>query len=1232
MNIEDLTKLANGAPGAQAQPVDGDWLHRLGSFSKRLLVGGVDAAQGAANTFSMTAAPWLNPTADDDSDQRLVQNAEPVARQALGTPEPTNLEERIPEEIGGTLANIPFAGAGKVAQGANWVFGVGLPEALHGIKNLISPAEAATPDDGLTKDAPVEKPEGDHPAPYAPRLDGTQPVPDDHDGLTKPSDWLGSVENDGRYWAGAGAIAATALGAFAAMRYNASTAASLATRVGELTSTNTMPRVTGLWSALNGGTLDRQGPLKSFFKVMDPATSDLFADAADTKLTNAAVNQKIGSTMSTGEYAGTSVSGTAPVDFFTAVGKQTREPDVSINSLEQRLGWEKTTDGTKQFDNYLIAANELDIRRAADAKWTAQQFQSTGVMPPSRVGMPNEIRPNLWDKSTNELEQYVQQAGQNPVFAHLKEMHAGMMQDMGDYMLQKGLLSQQDLTDIRNLYPNYTPLTMRTNDPMMTRIKDMMLPKFERLKWDNQESLLNRSLEDRGGISGQPGDAQYSALSSTDQYMQSMMKYAETNDVRKWFLGKAMAWQQGQTGPKVFSTTSPDDPAAMMFRAAGKPYYIKITDPAIRGALEANPIMSGSLWNAARTTLQQTVTGILAPWFSVPNLIHMSMRGAAMREPGAAFGYGDKLMNMAGYKGPQVDPTAWITGGIDGVARNLYGTALSGLSSGLRQSIENDGVLSKLLGSNAQAVSDAASDAFLRTTLHSLREQGVGHSNALGVIGEGDDLSSLSKLAPAYSGNPLGLKSLYNLYDGVISAVRNGAEAHMYAMNTKAAATDADKMASAAMTRDLGGDPARHGSSKVVGGITSAFPYSNVTLQGWAKIARSFRDNPLSATTGLISTVGVPAAIVTSMLANLSPQERDEYFKLTPETRIGSIVMPIAGVASEMWSRIPVAPELRPMWALAMTMFDKIYGLSSNVIDHQDHQDIKKSLSTLVENMHADDMKTAALSGFFAGLPPPVNAVAGAAGINLDLGSAGPAASSISGQRLDNFDPNATKFPDDALYATHEKVITSILGQVGQIGVQMARAYHFGSQGQDSVWKGIKDAGSTGVDELARRVPEVSGMLWGVPQRLSPHNADGDLLTHKMDAMKALARTEAVQIEQGGATTPAGQGLVVNHGGMQNGDLGQILVAMKGFQKTIKPLLDQRANAYSQMSAINGASSINMPNKQTLSNGYTKTIEEVNRATLDAVHQFEDQMTATHPQLAQKMGGRITLENLVGQR
>jgi hypothetical protein len=68
------------------------------------------------------------------------------------------------------------------------------------------------------------------------------------------------------------------------------------------------------------------------------------------------------------------------------------------------------------------------------------------------------------------------------------------------------------------------------------------------------------------------------------------------------------------------------------------------------------------------------------------------------------------------------------------------------------------------------------------------------------------------------------------------------------------------------------------------------------------------------------------------------------------------------------------------------------------------------------------------------------------------------------------------------------------------------------------------------------------------------------------------------------------------------------------------------------MSAINGASSISMQNKQMLSNGYVKTIEEVNRAALDAVHQFEAQMTATHPLLAQRMGGQITLENLVGQR
>src|SRR5258708_1953892 len=125
-------------------------------------------------------------------------------------------------------------------------------------------------------------------------------------------------------------------------------------------------------------------------------------------------------------------------------------------------------------------------------------------------------------------------------------------------MKQKGLITAQELAEFRGAYPNYVPITQRAEDPAWGWIKDKMMPKFDRERWDNQQSLLSRSLEDQGGFSGRPGDGSVSALASTDEYMQQMMKFAETNDVRKWFLGKALGWQYGQTGAKTFSLTSAD--------------------------------------------------------------------------------------------------------------------------------------------------------------------------------------------------------------------------------------------------------------------------------------------------------------------------------------------------------------------------------------------------------------------------------------------------------------------------------------------------------------------------------------------------------------------------------------------------------------------------------------------------------------------------------------------------
>src|SRR5258708_765690 len=498
---------APDVPGAQTQPVDGDWLSRLGKRMKQLGAGAIDAGSGEAPQVSLYGLGNQDGLGDN-SNPFTPEEQSKASHQMLNLPPATTLGDKMTEAAGGALGTAPISG-GPVGQAVNVGLGM-LPEAAKaGFDALLPPAEAG--EDPYAQhpepDPYAAMSEQDKPAPYAPRLDGMAPNAAPDDPYYKPDDWLDSITNDKRYWVGAAATAATALGAFALMKYNASSAVSLAERVGELTGDKAIPTVTRLATQLNTGILDRNAPVKDFFATMDPANAKLFGATVDTKMNNAAVNQKIASFQQTGEYPGTGISGTAPVDFYTSVAKRATDVDPAVAAVEQHLGWEPSGSGVKQFDNLLKAANELDIRRAAEAKWMQNQYANTGIMPTARTGTANEIRPNFWDKSTSELEQYVRAAKLNNTFNDLHEMHKGMMQDMGDYMNQKGLITAQELAEFRGAYPNYVPITQRAEDPAWGWIKDKMMPKFDRERWDNQQSLLSRSLEDQRGFSGSPGDS-----------------------------------------------------------------------------------------------------------------------------------------------------------------------------------------------------------------------------------------------------------------------------------------------------------------------------------------------------------------------------------------------------------------------------------------------------------------------------------------------------------------------------------------------------------------------------------------------------------------------------------------------------------------------------------------------------------------------------------------------------
>jgi hypothetical protein len=1247
------------------QPVEGDWLHTLGDYTKRVLAGviasGGDPREAVSLRMGGNAGDFLpGGQMHDETQDYFEEHKNALARKTMGVEPPKNFGERAAESIGGSLTMTPFAG-GPIGQVVNAGISTVLPEIAHQyIKNKYGvdtgrdeEIEGPDPQKEMDIDLAIAGVEPHVSAPFAPFVDTQKHdmTPTIDDTITRLRVEQEQADKDNEWHTTAGVAATVVAVGVASLAMKNASARAAAGRLTSIARFGDTPRIMdaagkqldGSLAALETGLLDRNAYAKAAMGVMDPSNADNFANSIDL-VNPAALSGKMTAAYKTGELPGTTIKVTAPVDFFGSIPKVQDEAIVQAHKANLRVqGLPEDQHIISDLSDYLHAHNELDTRRAAQMKWAQGQVAAGNTLP----GVLPEIRPGISHKTTAELRAIVSAGDATPAFKSILDEKNDMVDKFLQFAKQRGLIDQGDYTAMRNAFPNYVP-DIEFNGPttkwgkVLDTVKNFGLDKTDIGKMQDVQSLMTRSLEHNGGAQNP-----MNALDALDQYFQNMMKWADINDVRRMSMKAGEAWNSGNA-TEIFKRVGPDAAQAadvFKWRDGGREFYTQVKDPVFAAAIRANPLFSMPILNSWRLLRQNFITGAFAPWFALKNLIYTSTVGSLNRPNGTAFGLLDKGAQLAGFApGIKGDPTAALTGAY-GAYLGLYGHFVDGVSQTMRQSLRDNGTISKLLGPNVtDSIAKLTGDAYARSALHEMQRVGAYTGMSSASRSEVGLTSQLEKLVPKYASSYPAVRTLYNTYDAIMSSIHGGGELGYFAINRANAVTVPEVNRLAAQVRTLVGDPARSGSNTYVRALTTSTKYANITAQGLAATVSAFRKNPIQYATGIATLLGVPAVMLASRLADMPLEDRMQYFNgWTSSQRTAKIPVPIAGAHPDEWPTADIPSEIRPHWAAVMTLVDAIFGLSKGVIDAPENQGLKRVLSTMFGDMHMSDFLTT-IKDQLPGLPEPMDTLTGLAGgsfkMNLPIvgdmsvpgaGENNARVMTMEGSAQQHTDPfSDTPFVNDEYSKQLYDIVQTIFGVAGQLAMDSARSYHHALGGTDSQIEGVKAGAKEMLSGIESRAPggrvidsESGTEMWGQRLRLSSQNIDGKVLSKKMDAMKRLEKqVQDTQKEGANAGDPP---LPVRNKTVHDAGLLEIYNRVDSLKKELADLSTLRARQYAEMNSYNGADHLDTSVKRQYQNLYMTNIQKLNRLMLDRIITREQEWS-------QMYKTPITIEGLVGKR
>lgn len=356
-------------------------------------------------------------------------------------------------------------------------------------------------------------------------------------------------------------------------------------------------------------------------------------------------------------------------------------------------------------------------------------------------------------------------------------------------------------------------------------------------------------------------------------------------------------------------------------------------------------------------------------------------------------------------------------------------------------------------------------------------------------------------------------------------------------------------------TRNLVGNPSRMGSSKIVQGMSSLLPYTNVSMQGIGRAMRAVGDSPVR--TPLTIAMGLGTAAALSILTHMRSAAHMDYLQnqVSLQQRAANIQLGMNDDPSKP-TAIPIPQELRPAYAYMLDLVSK----AINVIGARHDPEIFKAvwdglthfLGGHITNSNMDSIIHGGVDmADFINVPPIVGRVDWNAVIH-GRGLQDAYHSSVSGVTNPAPGEGSDAPLDSANGQLFERLLSNTIGAVAHAMEIPNAAIRYHAQGHPFL-DSLGMAGHDWIQTSRESNPILNNMVWETQVRLSMNPPIAEALQPSLDAVKKLGKPVGQSMEGFVGKGPSTQPIPMTTDRAMSQDMlmQQMLMVARGFRSRI---------------------------------------------------------------------------------
>lgn len=540
-------------------------------------------------------------------------------------------------------------------------------------------------------------------------------------------------------------------------------------------------------------------------------------------------------------------------------------------------------------------------------------------------------RSSLRDASRSDIDRWIAEGEANPQVKQLGDMFKKASNDLIDYRVANGLLTEAEGQVMKANRSLHVPLRERERSDVTNPIKRQALLFKDRVfpnKADDSGAMYTsnaeRNITGEGAVVNRPKPAIEAIRESVMEAVRAVtannarrevidildaLPNARGRVLRPYEFDMGAAGKRTELSPAQYAkfrehAKSFDPSKYVRVQKNGKIQLWEFADEAMAKSLQFAPLATVPVFNATRKFWQQMTTGLGAPWFALKSGFWWDpLLGKTTIDKGRSLGlvdtYARRLFNGTALEKPVgaimdhvYDPTVFLSAlgampyqmsyrAIKEVATKIEEDLVSksGVFNALAQVPAMKPVLEKMSTSMAAMFDRSVYNVFQRNLSTSM-----GHLHELSRVKESYKRGRMGAVtAPA--------KLMYNMYAAAIESMQNATRVAFFAENygrlkqlhgENIPKRELDKLVYD--TRNLTGDMSRTSLSPSIQRLTSVIPYGNPIIQGTRHILSSAVGERRSSKfwSQLMSGVLLPKLGALYVLSQWEGAE-DYWYNKTPE-------------------------------------------------------------------------------------------------------------------------------------------------------------------------------------------------------------------------------------------------------------------------------------------------------------------------------------------------------------